>query len=223
MSTKLKGLCLSAIVALAVSAFGVMNATADTGGHFTSEVDHVTIEGTETGEHQLHFVKEGGAAGERIGCTNDSYHGTISDPDTTVEAIEIFPEWSECETTSSTTKFDIHENGCRFVFTIGDTGTHHTAHLNCPVGEAVEITHPNCNITVPPQTVTGIVYTTDVLNGAHAITMDVTVKDIKTEYHEKICIFLGTNHESEMVGSVTVEGFDTDENPVDITATTVTP
>ena len=226
MNTKLRALGLGLLAVTAMTAFGVMNATAETGGHFTHDAptNHATIVGTETAgtEHVLHFNKEGGEPGERIGCDKDEYHGVATAK--TVESLTITPKWSECYTTGSpNTKFDIHENGCDFTFTIGREGQvakHHTVHLTCPAGKAVEITHPNCTITVPPQTVTGVTYTTDLIGGKHAITLDVTAEDITSHYHAGICIFLGTTHQSEMKGSVTVEGFDTLGNRVNITATT---
>lgn len=214
MSIKLKALGLGLLAAMAMSAVAVMNAGAETGGHFTSSITHTEIDGTESGDHQLHFVKEGGAAGERIGCINDSYEGTITG--TTATEIEITPTWSTCSTTSEgATHFEIHENGCKFVFTVSKSA-HSTAHLNCPTGNAIEITHPNCNITVPPQTVNGVAYPSD---GAGGITLESTVKGIESQYHGGICIFLGTTHKSEMNGSVTVVGTDTENKKATIAAT----
>ncbi|HEX8689355.1 MAG TPA: hypothetical protein VF729_03840 [Solirubrobacterales bacterium] len=222
MSVKLRILGLGLLAVMATGAVAVMNATADTGGHFSSSVTHTSIVGTESGEkHQLHFKEEGAAEGSRIGCINDSYTGTVDAAK--VESITITPSWSTCTTTNpdSTQHFEVTENGCQFTFTIGDTGTHHTADLVCPPEKAIEIHHPNCTITVPPQTVTGVVYTADTAaDGKKTITLDSTVKDITSHYHGGICIFLGTKHESEMNGSVTVEGFDTEGKRVDITATT---
>jgi len=220
--TKFRVLSLGILAVLSVTAFGVVSATADTGGHFTSSVHHTTLVGTETAlpPHRLHFTEEGKSEEDWIGCDKDHYTGTLTV--TTAESITITPNWSECYTTGTpNTKFDIHENGCHFTFTIGDTGTHHTVHLTCPEGKAIEITHQNCNITVKPSTHLGVVYKTDTTsNKKHSITLEVTVKGIASEYHSGLCIFLGTNHVSEMRGSVTVEGRNTAEEPVDITATT---
>ena len=219
MSTKLKILGLGLLAVLATGAFAVMNATAETGGHFTSEVHHTTIVGAEQvgTKHKLEFTVDGNA----ITCTNASYHGTISA--TTVESVTVAPNWDNCYTTPESTEFGVDENGCTFTFTIGREGQaakHHTAHLVCPAGKNIEITHPNCNITVPPQTVSGVVYKTVEEAGKHAITMEVTAGGVTSYYHEKVCVFLGTNHTGEMHGSVTVWGEDTLGNRVSITATT---
>ena len=224
MTTRLKALCLGLLSVLAVTAFGVMSAVAEDGGHFESEVAHTTIKGTETpatGVHTLHFRRQGTA--EEIGCTEASYTGTTTNA--TETGITVTPSWSKCYTTPNGTEFEVHENGCHFIFTIGkSTKIDHTVHLKCPIGKKIEITHPNCNITVGEQTLggeagNGVVYKTVTEEGKHAITLEVTVKNIVSTYHEKICIFLGTNQISEMNGSVTVRGFDTDNKPVHITAT----
>ncbi|HYP55125.1 MAG TPA: hypothetical protein VEQ41_02330 [Solirubrobacterales bacterium] len=218
MSNKLKALGLGLIAAMAMSAMAVVNATAETGGHFvSSEAGTTNIVGSEGGTHNLHFVSEGGAEGSRIGCDNDSYTGSVSGG--TASTITIAPSWSNCYTTGSPeTKFDIHENGCHFLFSVGKNPEgHNTAHVTCPAGVAgIRITHPNCGIVVPPQTVTGVSYKNE--NDPHEVTLTSTVKNITAHYHSGICIFLGTKHSSEMNGSVTVKGFSgTDQ--VDVTAT----
>jgi len=219
MSLKLKVLGLGVLAVMATSAFAVMNATAETGGHFTHDAptNHATILGEESGEHVLHFISEGGS---EINCEIAEYHGEVAAK--TVESVTIAPDWETCETTVNGAHFEVDENGCTLTFTIGregQTAQHHTAHLLCPTGKTIEITHQNCNITVPPQTVSGITYTTDVKDGKHAITLESTAK-VTSHYHSGICVFLGTPHTSEMVGSATVWGEDTNGNPVNVTATT---
>jgi len=224
MSTKLKALGLGLLAVMAMSAVAVMNAGASTGGHFVSTEEHTIVEGFEGAEpnpHVLHFNKEGGAAGERIGCDVDKYTGTISSATKTATEITITPSWEQCYTTGSpNTKFDIHENKCDFLFTISKTPTgHNTAHVVCQnAGEAFVITHPNCTITVPPQTVTGVSYT-NITPAKHEVTLTSTVKGIESQYHGGICIFLGTTQKSEMVGSVTVKGFTTAGVQIPVTAT----
>lgn len=216
MSIKLKALGLGLLAAMAVSALAVMNATAETGGHFVSTVAHTNITGTESGSHVLHFNKEGGAAGERIGCDNDSYTATTTN--LTEPSITVTPSWQNCYTTGTPeSKFDIDENSCHFVFTIGKKATgHNTAHVVCSkAGDAFVITHPSCEISVPPQTVTGVSYTNE--NGE--VTLTSTVKNIESRYHNGFCIFLGTNHTAEMIGSVTVKGTNTAGEKVHVTAT----
>ncbi|HEX9968478.1 MAG TPA: hypothetical protein VGB06_11110 [Solirubrobacterales bacterium] len=206
MSNKLKAIGLGLIAAMAMSAMAVVNATAEIGGHFVSSDPGTTsIVGSEGGTHVLHFVSEGGAEGSRIGCDNDSYTGSVSGG--TATAITITPAWSECYTTGTPgTKFDIDERGCDFSFKVGkNPAGHNTAEVICPAGTAgILITHPNCGIVVPPQSVNGVSYTNQ--GTPHEVTLTSTVKGITTYYHSGACIFLGTNHKSEMNGSVTVEG-----------------
>lgn len=216
--TKMRALGLGLLAAMALSIVGVVSAGADTGGHFTSDVSSTNITGIESGAHKLAFSKEGDA--NKITCVNAHYKGHVSG--TTAESIQVEPTYSTCTTTSSEAHFEIHEEGCKFRFTIGKVGqTHHTVHVEgCTDAGGFRITHPNCTMRVPPQTVTGVVYNTTVENGKHSITVESTVQNITTHYEGGICIFLGTTHESEMSGSVTVQGFDTDGNQVNITATT---
>jgi hypothetical protein len=205
MSNKLKALSLGLIAAMAMSAMAVVNATAQTGGHFVSSASSTTITGSEGGSHVLHFKSETGEAGSEIGCDNDSYTGSVTG--TTVTEITITPSWSNCSTTGSpNTKFDIDERGCDFKFRVGlNAAGHNTAEVACPATSAgFLITHPNCGIVVPPQTVTGVSYKNE--GTPHQVTLTSTVKNIKTYYHSGICVFLGTTHSSEMIGSVTVKG-----------------
>jgi hypothetical protein len=222
MSTKLKALSLGVLAALAASAvFGGTSATGDTGGHFTSDLDLTTLVGKESGEfHRIHFKREGASNEEAVGCKTTSYHGIRAGK--TFTDVRINPEWSNCHTTKAgQPEWDIIENGCFFVFKIGDTGTHHTVDLVCADGKKIEVKHPNCTVEIPPQSLIGVVYKTDMINNKHAITLEATVNDIKSQYHAGVCIFLGTNHEYEMYGSVTVEGLEPGtQNPTNITATT---
>lgn len=226
MSTKLKALSLGVLAALAASAvFGGTSATGDIGGHFTSDLEATTIVGKESGEfHQIHFKREGAVNEEAVGCKTASYHGIRTGVKTFTD-IRINPEWKDCHTTKAgQPEWDIIENGCFFLFKIGDTGTHHTVELFCDAGKKIEIKHPNCTVEVPPQSMNGIVYKTDMINNKHAITLEATVNDIKSEYQGGICIFLGTHHEYELYGAVTVEGLEPGTlAPTNITATTTTP
>ena len=224
MSMKLKILGLGLLAVMATSAFAVMNAGATTGGHFVSSVSHTIIKGTETpviGVHVQEFAEEGSTSAEAgIYCTESSYEGTANAA--TVTELTITPNWDKCHTTTKTENFTVTENGCDFNFTVRPEGhtKHNTVHLLCPVGKAIEIHHPNCTITVPAQTVEGVVYTRQPASGnPDWITLDSTVKGIESQYHGGICIFLGTSHKSVMVGSVTVEGFNTAGEKVSITAT----
>lgn len=216
---KLKVLGMGLLALMATAAFAVMNASATGGGHFVSDTTHTTIVGTESGTHRLHLISIG-SEGE-IGCEKASYHGTAVNE--TEPSISITPTYENCYTTPEGTKFPVTPNGCTYVFTVaaGTTNqTEQTVHLSCPEGKAIEIHHPNCTITVAgPQTVeNAVTYTTVTENGKHALTLHVHAR-FKSQYHGGICVFLGTNHEGELKGSVTVKGTNTSGEQVNITAT----
>jgi hypothetical protein len=103
-----------------------------------------------------------------------------------------------------------------FEFTSGNTGT---VSVNC----TITITHPNCTITVPNNAANkhlhGITYDQIVTDGKHAITVTSNVKKIAGEFHGGICVFLGTNHTFEMIGSATVWGDDALGGRVNVTHT----
>ncbi|HYP55122.1 MAG TPA: hypothetical protein VEQ41_02315 [Solirubrobacterales bacterium] len=203
MRIKLKGLGVGLLLTLATSAVTGINAGAETGGHFVSSGPKTTITGIESGTHNVHLVSEGGADGQRIGCDKDTYTGSLSGG--TATQITIKPDWIECYTTGNpATEFNIHENGCEILFTVGNFPSgHNTAHLVCS-SAGILITHTNCGIRIPPQTVTGVSYKNQ--GDPHEITLSVTIKKITSHYHTGPCIFLGTVHTSELNGYVTVRG-----------------
>lgn len=222
MSTKLKALGLGLLAVMAASVFAV-NASATVGGHFTNDAvnGHAIITGTEaTGTvHSIRLLKEGGAEGETIICHNSSYTGTINAA--TVQSVTITPAVSNCTTTGGSTPYDIDENGCTFTLTSGKIGeTHHTLDVLCPIGKATEITHPNCTMRMPSQTVRGLTYTTTVEDNKHAFTINVTVKGFTAHYEAGVCVFLGTTQKFEMNGSITSKATNTEGIPVNITETT---
>lgn len=225
MSLKTKVLGVGLLAVVVTGAFAVMNASATVGGHFTNDavLGHAIVTGTEStaSTHRLAFVREGASAEEEITCHQASYIGTVNA--VTVQSVTITPAWSNCTTgtTGSGTPFEVHENGCSLTFPSGKIGeTHHTVHVLCPPGVAIDITHANCTITVPAQTLRGITYTTTVENNKHALTVNATIKGITAHYHGGICIFLGTTQKWEVTGSVTVKATDTDTHPVNATETT---
>lgn len=214
MSLKLKVLGLGLLAVMATSAFAAAHVSAETGGHFTVDA-HGTIHGFETApNHVIHLVS---ASGSEIGCSTESYTGSISSLTTT--SVKITPLWDNCTTTNDGTVVTVTENGCYFEFTSGKTGqTHHTAHFICPT-KSLEIIHPNCTIRVPGQTATGVTYDTITMDNKHAITLNSTAK-VTAHYEAGICIFLGTTQTSEMRGSVTVQATDTQGKPTNLTSTT---
>jgi hypothetical protein len=217
MSHKLKALGLGLVAMMAVGALAVMNASASTGGHFTAPA-HSIIKGTEVAgsSHQLEFVSHGLEGG--IVCDEVTYSDYTSTQATETQ-VSVTPTYKKCHTTGAAAgTTTVHVNGCSYRFTVG-VGATGTADVVCPAGSAIVITHPNCTITVPAQNNIGTLnYTTTTESGVHALTLDVNAS-FSTQYHGGICIFTGTSHTGTLSGSATVRGFDTNNNPVGITAT----
>jgi hypothetical protein len=229
MSLKLKILGMGLLAMVATSAFAVMNASAVETGHFSSGTAHTIIKGEESGtNHRLHLT--GSGLEGQIGCSTATYEGTASTA--VVKSIEVTPTYSGCTTTNvdPPPHVTVTHNGCTYRFKVATGGTNGTADLVCPAGKAIEIHHPNCTITVTDehtvngvttptnQTIPGIHYITT-SEPKHALTLGVDVEFDDT-YHGGICIFLGTsNKKGFLKGSVTVRGFDTAGNQVDITTT----
>jgi hypothetical protein len=221
MSIKLKALGLGLLATMALAGFMAMNATAETGGHFTSEAAHTIIKGTgETGANQTE-LKVPGLTG--IVCDGDTYEGTANA--TTVESLTITPTYpaGSCHTTGGATgKTSVDVNGCQYTFKIGKKSTaDNTVDLIC-AGEKkyIAVTHEGCEIRIPAKAgLKGVAYNTTTVAGKHAITLSVTLTGYEENFEAGFCILLGTSHAGELVGSVIVSGKDTLNNPVGITAT----
>jgi hypothetical protein len=221
MSIKLKALGLGLLATMALAGFMAMNATAEVGGHFTSEATHTILKGTdETGANRTE-LRVTGLTG--FVCDGPTYEGTANA--TTVESITITPTYASgtCHTREgSTGNTSVDVNGCQYTFTIGTKSTgDNTVDLICP-GEKkyIAVTHEGCEIRIPAVTkLKGVAYNTVVIAGKHAITAKATVSGFEANFEAGFCILLGTAHTGELIGSVNVQGFDTLNNPVGITAT----
>lgn len=220
MSIKLKALGLGLLAAMAMSAVAAINASATISGHFTQPAANTKITGEETlgTAHRVKFSVDGGTP---IECTKAHYEGTPV-AELTFQRLLATPTYSECGTEGSGThNVTVHHLGCEFEFYSRTTGTGHaTTGLVCPAGvNGLLVTHPNCTMRMPPQTLSGITYSTITVNNKHAITLEATVSGITAHYEAGICIFLGTTHTGTMNGSATVRGLNASNEPVDITAT----
>jgi len=212
---------LGLLAVIATSAFAVVNASAKIGGHFvTHNSNHVIVKGSEVpgSNHQLEFSSHGLEGG--IVCDEVTYSDYTADE--TETEVTVAPSYAKCHTTGQNPGTTVvHVNGCDFKFTIAKntTGeTEQTVDLNCPT-KPLEITHPNCTITIPTQTVEeAVTYTPAAQDGVTTITLDVNA-EFATQYHGGICVFTGTSHIGTLNGSATVRGFDTNDEPVGITAT----
>lgn len=214
MSLKLKVLGLGLFAMLAMGAMASIQASAETSGHFYNDnAPNLTlITGTEGGEHRVKFRSDGGTP---IECDSAEYHAKTEL--TTTQVLTFAPTWSECHTEGGAAgSITVDVNGCELKFTSNSKASTHnpttdaTAGVKCPVGVAgVLVTHPNCTMRMPPQTINhAVTYTTIELNKKHAITLNSTASGITAHYEAGICIFLGTTHTATMNGSATVHARD---------------
>jgi len=211
---------LGLLAAVVMSLWNVMGASAITSGHFTSDVETTRLQITEqTGTAhavQLHNL------GKSITCHSPSYSahltGTAATPKTSQE-IKVVPHYTNC--TEGEENATINMNGCYFLFTSRTPPNHATVHFKCPVGKKAIVTSGGCETKFGEQTPSGgATYTTIVgANNKHAITVNVTASNIHNERHGICAIFGTTGTNAEMTGAVTVEGFDLNNNPVNITHT----
>ena len=228
MNRKLKAIGLGLLVALAASILSVTGgggASAETGGHFTSDsANNTKIKGEETGfaPHTTRFH----ANGHKFKCVTANYLGEVVG--NTATEVLLTPEYIGCYWEKSETEFPaitVAHNGCKYKVTIRGVEPdkkHSTASIVCPVGKKIEIKYEMCKISIGTQTIKkgGVVYTTKKTNDKHTITADVTAEEIAYTRHEGLCIFLGTNAaDGVLTGSVIVQGTDKDDNAVNITAT----
>ncbi len=223
---KLKVLGLGLLAILAMSATAVMNAGAETGGHFVSEQEHTILAGTETEHTRLidHHT------GNVVSCphTTPTYHGTTTSA--TVTEVNITPTYPTNCTDGSGHTVHVDMNGCTYKFTIGKKVTgDNTVHLVCPgAGPQLTITGPfgTCTVDITPnQTLSGgVAYETGGTSGSgHDIVANVTVSGIHMIYTGGFFLCEAANETTSntgtLVGKVTIQGKDTAGNPVGITAT----
>ena len=215
MSFKRRALGLG-IVAVVATAGLAANASATSGGHFAISAAHSTIFGTQLNEHRLEYLFHGLEGG--IVCDSAKYEGTATA--STVTELDLRPTYSGCHTTGSATNIPIHVNGCLFRLTVAPGAEpEQTVDLVCSFGKAIEITHPNCTITILPQASGGgATYTTTEEIGTHKLTVDANLQ-FNVEFHGGICVFTGTNHTGTLAGSMTVNADTTELKTLDLTAT----
>jgi hypothetical protein len=220
MTLKLKALTLGTMACTAVACLAVMNASATTGGHFVSEVEHTIVnQTTGIGPHALRFVQHTGGFEGSIVCDEMTATGTATTATVTSELGSAVAH--KCHTQGSEILFQTDMNGCQTRITVaaGDPAkTEQTNDIVCPAGKAIEITHPNCTITIPPQSLAGITYTRILDNGKHAITADVN-SQLNIQYHAGFCVFVGTSHTGTFQGSTIVRAFNTAGSQISFTAT----
>lgn len=226
MKSKFKTVGLAVAVAMVSSALTTSGASATFNGHFTSDVEHTTIIGSEkvsTG----HFLQFRSSAGSTpIICFEGFYEGTINAPTKTTQFAQVSPSYTQCRTDGGVAgSVVIHPNGCTYTLLSRTPPATATVAVDCPTGKVIEITHPNCVIKVPAQFGTASILTGGVTfekieeNGKPALTLYVGVNQVTTHYESGICVFLGTKQSFELTGSMTVIGRDKFGAAVGIAAT----
>jgi hypothetical protein len=220
MSFKLKAIGLGLLAATMVSSLAAMNASATTGGHFVSELAHTEIVGTETATHTGSMINHGLSGAVACGQSSATTTATAS----TLTEIVGTAAVSNCITSGTSTNVSVDVNGCQGRATVAPgnpSTTEQTGHLECPIGKAIEITHPNCTIKIHPQTInTGVTYTRVInANGKHEITGDTNTQFSTTRHG--LCQFIApTNGTGTLIGSAVIRGFNpATKAQVSITAT----
>jgi hypothetical protein len=225
MNRKLKALGALLSAALMVGAIAVVSAPAETGGHFTTNIHHVSITGSQVEVNKLNDPSLGS-----VECEKAEFHTTIASPDTTVTQVTVEPTYGpHCTNGSRVVHVDM--NGCNYVFTVNKkpATSDNTVHLVCPVGQSVTLTVTSsgtlaCVIHLKPQTPKGgVTFTTGGSGETHDLLVDVTVSGIhitRTAQFFGGCLFAAeTNEAATLTGTATMKGFDTAGNQTGITAT----
>lgn len=227
--TTLKVLALNLLTVTVVNAFVVTSSSAESqsGGHFVvgsapsyTELD--VKENPPSGTHMLELTQPGFTG---IVCHEASYVAPIVTA--TVTDVTATPTYKGCLTTGKGTgEVTVHTNGCTYTFLQPNkeaAKTEHTVQIVCPAGKTIQVTHATCTVSIAPQTLTGIGYTTtsEALPGEaakHAITLTANLSFPVTR-EGGFCSLLATNSTGTLKGSATVFGTDfATGKQVDITA-----
>lgn len=205
---------LGLLAALSFAAMSVMSATAQTGGHFTAEVGagQFAILDVNEATGTPHAVALEGW-GTAVECHKVKYtQATAVNPETptvpqTTTEIKITPDYENCTAGGNPATVTMH--GCHYVLTPNNIGTHATVHFQCPAGAKATVVTNNGTMKFPPQTASGVTYTTATgPTGKHSLTVDITATGLTGECHG-LCQFLGTHRSDvKITGSLTVDGTD---------------
>lgn len=209
MSLKAKALGLGCLAVLTIG-IAVVNASATAGGHFGSNRAVTTIEGLEQ-NHELEFFALG--MEKAVVCDETTYHGVVTGMKAT--GATLTPTLKKCKTVGEepdTVTIETHD--CTLEGTVKapkPEEEHSTMHLLCPTGKSITLTHPNCSLIIPPQTLNGITYTKDQFLGTESLTIDFTVKNIQYTVHG-LCQFFGTNQNNgELKGGLLIKAWENEK------------
>ena len=216
MNQKLKVLGLVLVAALALSAVTASGASAE--GTYTSEVAHTNnLEGKQA--TTLVFSTSIGT----VTCKKGIFFGTASQA--SVTDLTLTPTYEECKVHTIFGELNATiDMGCAFTLTTPTTtgqaapaDWHSEVHLLC--SKETRVTAPGCEIVIHEQTPT--VPTVDLTNsGTSGIGRDIlatwTLEGITYQTSGFTC---GSHEENGGIfhGSITLKGFDTNNNQVGIT------
>ena len=208
MSLKIRALALGCLAMLTAAAVAV-DASGTAGGHFGSNKAKTTLIGLEPGaNHTLEIATFGGG----ITCSQNTYHGSVVGMK--FVSATLTPTYKGCTTTNDTKDIPIVTHDCTYEFTVRSPEPevkHSTMHIRCPAGKSITITHPSCTITVPPQTLSGVVYTKTQWEGTEALTIDFTIKGIQYTEHGFCGAFGTTRNDGELKGALILKAWDAEK------------
>jgi hypothetical protein len=211
MIRNLKVLRLAALAVCALSAFSAASASA---AEFHSSVEHTILDGTQIGNDV--FTTNAGT----VSCADARYDGTIT-AKTTKTITGVTPTYSEC-TAFGFTSVPIDHNECTYDYHTTAVAPPAPAanyiSITCPTGKVIEVTEPNCTVTVGPQNLAGVAYTTEGKSPKRDV--KVTVNIVGITYTQDGRGFFpctaGTFTNGTYKGESTVIGRDTTGNQVDV-------
>jgi len=232
MNWKLMRLAPILVVALALGATSAAPTTAEVGGHFTFEVEAVTLKGLDVpGPLGNHYYNP--EVKTRVACTTVTYAGSVTSAMKTATELKLTPTHIGCFDTGTKEAATYTMNGCEYVLTVRKVEPEkkdNTFLLKCPAGAKMEIAVKEggltCTIKVKEQKppTGGISYITEGTGKTHDIRAEVTMSGIEAEYYGGLgaCGYFNnpeTVKNDQMTGQFTLRGYNIDDEQIGITAT----
>lgn len=222
MSHKLKLLSVCLILGLVTIAIRGSAVSAEAGGHFLIEEDHVTLTGIQNQKIEFHDPTL-----ENMSCQSVELEGTPFSQETTFTFVLVEPRYTNCKFAGGGLSGSFQFNGCLYQLTFGkDVSKDNTVHFVCPPGQKIEtnlsLGSLKCTLTMPPQTPEGgISYEATVINGKSALLATFTLKGIIVETDATSPAFCAkaTTAVSELTGTAWIWAHNLNGDPVGISVT----
>jgi hypothetical protein len=202
----IRNLKMLGLAALAVCAFGAFSAASASAAEFHSSVEHSVLDGSQIGTDV--FTTNAGT----VSCSEANYVGTQTAKTTTTQS--ALATYSGC-TAFGFASVPIHVNGCEYLF---HAASPNTVDIVCPEGKVIEVTGPNCTVTVGSQTgKTAVTFTTEGKSPKRDVKVTVNLTGINYTQHGKgfFPCTSGSFTNGTYKGETTVIGTDTNGNQVD--------